>query len=111
LHFSRQVETASCSAAIGKTKKPHCFALCNNKPPLQYKNQKNAWFDKNITHWWISSNIFWPYHINKHGNVPCVLLLDNFSGPKDLGLGMLPNNLVFFPANVTTNSHHLPIWG
>ena len=92
-------------AVIGKAMKPHCFALCDNKPPLPYKSQKNAWFDKNITRWWIS-NVFWPYHINKHGNVPCVLLLDNFSGHKDLGLGMLPNNLhiVFFPPNVT-NSH------
>ena len=42
---------------IGKAKKPHCFALCDNKPPLPYKNEKNAWFDKNIMHWWISSNV------------------------------------------------------
>jgi hypothetical protein len=87
---------------IGKSKKPNCFKLYDN-PPLPYKDQKNAWFDKDVMRWWIT-HVFWPYHVNKYGDVPCVLLLDNFSGHKNLGA--LPNNLhiLFFPANVT-NSH------
>jgi hypothetical protein len=37
---------------VGKARKPECFQLCQNEtPPLPYKGQKNAWFDKDFTMW------------------------------------------------------------
>lgn len=40
-------------AVIGKAKRPTCWDLCGNKPPIAYNNQDNAWFDRTITVWWI----------------------------------------------------------
>ena len=43
------VEGNKCPLAmIDEAVKPACFALRN--PPIAYKNQTNAWFDKDITH-------------------------------------------------------------
>ena len=50
-------------AIIGKAKQPVCFGLLDHSTPLPYKNQKNAWFDKqDITLWWIN-NVFWLEHV------------------------------------------------
>ena len=65
-------------AMIGKSAKPTCFKFCGGVPPMFYKNQKNAWFDRSITVWWLNT-VFWPYHLKKHGKVKAVLLLDNCS--------------------------------
>ena len=46
-------------------------------PSLPYTNQRNAWFDRDITRWWIN-NLLLPYYDEQHGRgVPCVILLDN----------------------------------
>jgi DDE superfamily endonuclease len=77
-------------ALIGKAKKPKCFQLCPNEtPPLPYKGQSNAWFDKTVMMWWIW-NVFWPFHLNENGDVPTILLLDNFSGQTNLDKSSLP---------------------
>ena len=67
-------------AFVGISENPHCFR--EGTPPLPYIHQKNAWFDKSITRWWLNS-VLLPYHFLKHGrNVPCVVLLDNCSAHK-----------------------------
>jgi hypothetical protein len=40
-------------AVVGEPVRPTCFTLCQNKPPIKYCNQQNAWFDKQVTSWWI----------------------------------------------------------
>jgi len=88
---------------VGKSKTPKCFL--NNKPPIEYTNQKAAWFNQSIMKIWILKT-FWPHHVAKCGNVPCILILDNFSGHKALFEGdWLPDQIkpIFLPANVTSN--------
>ena len=40
-------------AVVGKSKRPQCWDLCGNNPPIAYTNQANAWFDKAVTKWWL----------------------------------------------------------
>ena len=76
--------TAACSAkcplaVLGKSKKPGCFSLVpEGVPTIAYTNQSNPWFTKGVTLWWIN-NIFWPWRVERHGEVYCILLLDNCS--------------------------------
>jgi hypothetical protein len=94
-------------SVIGKPKKPVCFSLVEGgKPPLAYKNQRNAWFDKSITIWWIVT-AFWPFHLRTQGNVKAVLLMDNCSA-HDIDASDVPANLllIFLPPNMT--SMHQP---
>ena len=50
-------------AIVGKPKKTSCFAeLSNKKPSIAYINHRAAWFDKNMTLWWIKM-VFWPHHL------------------------------------------------
>ena len=66
-------------AVVGKSKRPQCFSLSpNGIPPIAYTHQSNAWFDKGVTLWWLN-NVFWPWHVENHGEVYCLLLLDNCS--------------------------------
>jgi len=32
-------------AIVGQAERPQCWDLCDNRPPLPYIHQKNAWFD------------------------------------------------------------------
>jgi hypothetical protein len=92
-------------AFIGKPKKPSCFKLCENgKPPLPYANQPAAWFDKNVTWWWLHE-VFIPHHTKYHGHAHCILLLDNFSG-HHVNFDALPKwlHVLFLPPN-QTNTH------
>ena len=67
-------------AVVGKSAQPRCFR--DQDIALPYTNQSNAWFDKNITKWWLD-HVLLPYHFTKHGRgVPCLLLLDNCSAHK-----------------------------
>lgn len=95
-------------AIIGKAKKPSCFQLHDPATalPLPYKEQKNAWFDKSITLWWINS-VFWPEHLRKHGDVNAILILDNCSA-HNIDMSRIPARLTikFLPPNVT--SRHQP---
>jgi len=34
---------------VEKSKKPECFCLCGNTPPMAYMRQANAWFDRDVT--------------------------------------------------------------
>ena len=80
-------------AMVGKYKKPKCFRLGENgKPPMHYTHQKNAWFNKNVTLWWIL-NVFWPWHVEKHGYTPCILLLDNCSA-HNIDLTKIPDKII-----------------
>ena len=95
-------------AMIGKPKSPICFTLCDNKrPPMAYMDQKNAWFDREITRWWINK-VFWPHYQNKFGNSDCILLLDNCSAHHGLDDATIPKyiRIVYLPPNVT--SRHQP---
>jgi hypothetical protein len=97
---------------IGKAKAPECFRELEigEAPPIAYNNQSNAWFTQKITAWWIL-NVFWPWHVRRHGDVKCLLLLDNCTAHKDMDQVenyIKPPNLtiVFFPPNLT--SWHQP---
>ena len=89
-------------AIIGKRKSPYCFRLANGKLPIKYKDQVNAWFDGNITVWWIN-NVFWPWHVDKNGDVPCILLFDNCKAHK-FDRARIPAKVIIFflPPNVTS---------
>jgi len=91
---------------VGRSKKPLCFSLCDNKPPIPYTNQANAWFDKKVFLDWVNK-VFWPHHLKTKGDVHLILILDNFSGQKNIEL-LLPEKLhvIYLPPNVT--SHHQP---
>jgi hypothetical protein len=89
---------------VGKAKKPTCFRLCENEtPPIAYTHQWNAWFDKDITIWWIN-NVFIPFHREKWGNSNCILILDNCTAHK-IDMTLLPTwfHLIFLPPNMTSN--------
>ena len=89
---------------VGKPKKPTCFSLCENeKPPLAYTNQKCAWFDADITMWWLM-NVFWPHHTSKFGHSHCILVLDNCPA-HNVNTSALPKELhiCFLPPNMTSN--------
>jgi hypothetical protein len=88
---------------VGKSKKPECFRLCGDVPPMAYIHQTNAWFDKEITVHWINT-VLWPWHLAHHGNVSCLLLLDNCPAHVDLDNNKLPAKLIllFFPPNCTS---------
>jgi len=95
-------------AIIGKAKRPQCFDLLQpgHSTPLPYKNQKNAWFDKDITIWWIN-NVFWPEHLKENGHVNAILILDNCSAHKiDISKISSKITIKFLPPNVT--SRHQP---
>ena len=49
--------------------------------------------------------VLWPYHLKKHGNVHCILLLDNCTAHY-VDIFILPDKLhiIFLPPNVT-NTH------
>ena len=87
---------------VGYSKTPVCFKL--TQPPLAYTHQANAWFDQRVTLWWINF-VFWPFHLEKNGNVNAILLLDNCSAHK-INMKSIPERLTihFFPPNVT-HSH------
>ena len=91
---------------IGKSKKPTCFKLLQpgQKTPLPYTHQTNAWFDKNISLWWIN-NVFWPSHELRNGNVNAILILDDCTAHK-IDMSKIPKHLTikFLPPNVT-NRH------
>jgi hypothetical protein len=92
-------------AIIGKSKKPLCFGQVNNKLPIAYKGQANAWFTKDITVWWLLE-VFIPHHEKRYGKSSnAILLLDNCSAHK-IDMNILPAwlKIVFFPPNVT-NKH------
>ena len=92
-------------ALVGKAKNPRCFDhLDKDELPMAYKNQNNAWFDQNITIWWIN-DVFKPYHTDLHGHSKALLLLDNCSAHK-INMELLPDwlKIVFLPPNVT-NRH------
>jgi len=88
---------------VGKAKSPECFRLCDGKPPLPYYHQANAWFDKDVTVHWIN-RVLWPWHLEHHGNVYCLLLLDNCPAHCGLDSNKLPKKLIllFFPPNCTS---------
>jgi hypothetical protein len=95
-------------AIIVKAKKPKCFDLLQlgHSTPLPYKNQKNAWFDKDITIWWIN-NVFWLEHLQENGHVNAILILDNCSAHKIDTLKISSKiTIKFLPPNVT--SRHQP---
>jgi hypothetical protein len=90
-------------SVVGKPKKPVCFRLSDDgKPPLTYTNQRNAWFDRNITMWWIKT-VLWPFHLRTQGDVNALLLLDNCTA-HDVDMSKLPRKLtiIFLPPNMTS---------
>jgi hypothetical protein len=88
---------------VGKAKSPECFQLCDGKPPLPYYHQANAWFDKDVTVHWIN-RMLWPWHLEHHSNVYCLLLLDNCPAHSGLDSNKFPQKLILliFPPNCTS---------
>jgi hypothetical protein len=70
---------------------------------MAYMHQANAWFDKGVTVHWINT-VLWPWHLAQHGNISCLLLLDNCPAHSNLDREKLPSKLVilFFPPNCTS---------
>jgi hypothetical protein len=91
---------------VGKSKKLECFCLCGDMPPMAYMHQANAWFDRDVTLHWINA-VLWPWHLAHHGNLTCLLLLDNCPAHANLDKDKLPSKLVilFFPPNCTYCRH------
>jgi hypothetical protein len=98
---------------IGEAAKPTSFRFCGGIPPMFYKNQRNAWFDRSVTVWWLNT-VFWPYHLKKDGKVKGVLLLDDCSACFiDGKLVTAPEDklkIVFFPPNMMSNHQPAEIW-
>jgi hypothetical protein len=88
---------------VGKAESPECFRLCDGKPPLPYYHQANAWFDKDVTVHWIN-RVLWPWYLEHHDNIYCLLLLDNCPAHCNLDSNKLPQKLIllFFPPNCTS---------
>mmetsp|Transcript_37893 Transcript_37893/g.38355 ORF Transcript_37893/g.38355 Transcript_37893/m.38355 type:complete len:104 (+) Transcript_37893:26-337(+) len=100
--------TAACNAKcllaiVGKSKKPRCFPLSpGGVPPIIYTHPSNDWFTQEVTLWWIN-NVFWPWHVERHGEVFCILLLDNclaHNVSKDKYSQYI--NILFLPQRVTS---------
>ena len=87
-------------AIIGTAAKPSCWCLCDNKPPLPYTSQKNAWFNKEVTSWWLKT-VFSPKCSILHGEKKCILMLDNC--PAHIGIKDMPKNIIVIvlPSNWT----------
>ena len=96
---------------VGKSQHPHCFRLRPGGCPIPYTHQKKAWFTINVTVWWIK-HVFWPHHLQKHGNVYAILILDNCSSHQGIDQSdfqkqhNLPEKLIilFLPPNVTSRA-------
>jgi len=65
-------------SVVEKAKQLECFRIFPDprKPPIAHTNQANAYFDQNVAWWWIG-NVFWKHHISVHGDVACILILNN----------------------------------
>ena len=62
---------------VVRSRNPYFFL--GNSPMIAYTNQTNAYFDHNITKWWIYT-VFLPLHENiQVYGFPCRLILDNLS--------------------------------
>mmetsp|Transcript_18304 Transcript_18304/g.42771 ORF Transcript_18304/g.42771 Transcript_18304/m.42771 type:complete len:123 (+) Transcript_18304:260-628(+) len=82
-----------------------CASFFVTSPTLPYTNQRKAWFDKNVTVWWINE-VFSPYVYDKRGRSPLVLLLDNCSAHKiDQSLIAMTNIHIHFLSLNTTSVH------
>ena len=95
-------------AIVGKPKKPRCFRLSpDGKIPKYYKDQKDAWFDKSITKWWLWY-VLLPHVKSEFGDVHFIIILDNCSAHKGIPANQLPAkcHLIFLPPNLT--SRHQP---
>ena len=98
-------------ALVGKSARPHCFRLITGEPLIPYTHQDNAWFDVNITVWWVK-HVFDPYHKMKWGVVPCIIILDNCPAHKGLDkqnirdMHDIPKyiHIIFLPPNVTSKA-------
>jgi hypothetical protein len=91
-------------SVVGKPKNTVCFRLWENgTPPLAYTNQKNSWYDKGVTLWWLKT-VFIPHHMKKCGIDPCILILDNCPAHK-VNKSLLPRwcHIIFLPPNMTSN--------
>jgi hypothetical protein len=69
-------------------------------PPMAYQHQTNAWFDIEVTIYWINT-VLWSWHLSQH--VHCLLLLDNCPAHTYLDESKLPMKLIikFSPLNCT----------
>ena len=96
---------------VGKSQHPHCFRLRPGGCPIPYTHQKKAWFTIKVTVWWIK-HVFWPHHLQKHGNVYAILILDNCTSHQGIDQSDfkkqhdLPEKLIilFLPPNVTSRA-------
>ena len=89
---------------VGKAEVPACFQLCGNKPPIAYKNQENAWYDREIVVWWFQQ-VFGPWYLScgYRRDQKCILILDNFSG-HEIEKDLIPSFIIviYLPPNVTS---------
>jgi len=93
---------------VGKSNKPECFSLCGDMPSMAYIHQANAWFDRDVPLHWINT-VLWPWRLAHHGNVSCLLLLDNCPAHANLETSFLQCLLFIFSSKLrlfpTTHRH------
>ena len=88
---------------IGNANTPACFYLSTNGiPPMKYKDQKNDFFDKKITTWWIFC--FWPYNSSQHSYLDALLILEKCTA-HNVDMSQLTKGLtiILFPPNMASN--------
>ena len=91
-------------AVVGKAKRPVCFKLCGNTVPLSYTNQRNAWFDRYITMWWLEI-VFWPSRVKRMVKYMLYYYLITVQLVMWIKIKLsLKLNLFFLPPNIT-NTH------
>ena len=107
-------------AIVGKSQVPQCLGKVRYKnetrfiferSPIAYTSQTKAWFTQEITLAWVKE-IFWPCHLQKHGDVIAILILDNCTAHNGLDDPQvckeygLPAKLIviFLPPNVTSRA-------
>jgi transposase len=86
---------------IGKFANPRCFKNTQiSKLPMKYRNNSKAWMLATIFQEWLKD--FDLQVLQKHKGQPVLLLLDNCSSHKLLGLALKCVNVHFLPPNTTS---------
>ena len=92
---------------IRKVKKPHYLRLVlNGISSLLYMDHTNVWFDRKVNLWWVNS-AFWSCHISNHGNVMCILLLNNCTS-HDIDISRISSKMIFLFLTLNTTNKYQP---
>jgi hypothetical protein len=105
-HVKRYRESGAPSATayvVGKSAKPRCYKFAE-EPPLPYTSQQRAWFDREVTEWWVQ-DVFVPHVRKVRGDVWVVLILDNCPAHPCNDVDKFHHHkvfVIFLPKNMTS---------